>query len=360
MPLRFRLAALFRRLARSRLSALVLAAVALAPLAARADAPIPLPLEAPPTSVMYFAPDLGYHAQNMPRFQSGALGPGSAIPFYTNSPNAQGISGGVTVGLMMPPSWPQFGQHARLEFGLAYFDLTDVDSIKYPGGTPGNVQWVLIGGRSTSLTTGGVFSSTLKTEYRGFELSAKAATDVQAAPNLTLTPAFGVFGGNSESIFNYTDRELCAAVCFNEFSRENVSANRIGGAVSLGARFPVGANLSLIGGVSGALFGAWAQLSGNDCFANVSVVPCDATLNFGSTVNNNKSAFGARIGAQAGLRYNAGWTRLDFTGGLNWDSALPGVSNPVLPGRAATIAFSSELGYSVRLGASIPFGGDWP
>src|SRR5579862_6011228 len=198
-----------------------------------------MPIESAPTEPLYFSPDLGYQVQNMPKFQTGSRGPGSSLPFFANSPTVDGVGGGVTIGLFPPGNWPQFGRFARLEFGLAYFDQTDTASAHYPGGTSPLTQWVFIGGRSSTASTGGVFGSSLRSEYRGYEMSARAATDLPVTDSLTLTPAIGLFGGNSDSIFNYTDTEFCTLACFNQYVRENVSANRAGGSLSLGARFAI-------------------------------------------------------------------------------------------------------------------------
>jgi outer membrane protein OmpA-like peptidoglycan-associated protein len=48
--------------------------------------------------------------------------------------------------------------------------------------------------------------------------------------------------------------------------------------------------------------------------------------------------------------------RLDLTGGLNWESAVPGVSNGSIAGQATNARYSSELGYQVGLKVTLPFG----
>jgi outer membrane protein OmpA-like peptidoglycan-associated protein len=333
----------------------VIGAASLSPLVAYADGPIPTPLDAPPTSIMYLAPNAQYQWQNMPKFQTGTL-TGGTTPFYTHSATVSGPAGGITAGLFLPGNWPQLGTGARAEFSAQFFDMTENTSNVYSGATDPGFTFV---SGAAPVGTGGVFSNSLKTEYQGYDLAVRAATDFQLFSNLAVTPAIGIFGGNSNATFDYDDTEECTAgTCFREFSREAVSTNRIGGTVSLGTRFPVMTNVALVGGVSASLYGADSRLNANDCFADAAPgTACGGGASIETFHSATKSTMGGRLGAQAGVRYNAGWAALDLTGGINWDSAVPGVSNGAIAGQAATIRYSGELGYQVGLKVTFPFGG---
>jgi hypothetical protein len=331
---------------------------ALLPVAAHADGPIAMPVEGATGTIMYVLPDAGYQTQNMPKFQTGSTAFGSGTPFFTNSPHATGGAGGLTAGFFLPSGWPQFGQNARLELSADFFDLNDATSNNYPGGTAFGSQWVYIGGQSFTSATDGVYGNTLKTEYQGFELALRAATDIQAMPNLSVTPAVAIFGGNSYGTFDYGDVEQCTTPgCFFEYSREAVRTYRFGSTVSLGARSPIGAGFAVIGGVSGSLYGAWSHLSGNDCYSVTAGLSCDSAGHVESFVSNSKGTAGGRLGAQAGLQYNPGWMAVGLIGGFSWDSAVPGVANPVAAGQTAVVNYSDELAYSIRLQFTFPFGG---
>jgi outer membrane protein OmpA-like peptidoglycan-associated protein len=342
---------------RSSLAASIVALMAFAPLAAYADGPIPTPLDGAPSSIMYLAPNAQYQWQNMPKFQTGTL-TGGTQPFYTHSATVSGPAGGITAGLFLPNNWPQLGQGARAEFSAQFFDMTENTSNLYPGGAGPVSGFTFVNGAAPS-GTGGVFSNSLKTEYSGYELAVRTATDFQIFPSVAITPAIGVFGGNTNSVFDYDDTEACTAgTCFREYSHEAVSTNRIGGTLSLGTRFPIVSNVALVGGISASIYGADSRLNANDCFAGA---PPGTVCGGGPALETyhsaTKTTTGGRVGAQAGVRYNAGWAALDLTGGVNWDSAVPGVSNGAIAGQAASIRYSSELGYQVGLKVTFPFGG---
>jgi outer membrane protein OmpA-like peptidoglycan-associated protein len=339
------------------------AGVALWPAASDAEdsGPIALPLDAAPTSVLSLAPYAGYEWQNLPRFQTGSATGGSS-PIFTKKPTVSGPGGGITAGFFLPPTWPQFGSNSRLELQGHVFDLTDKSSRSFPSGTlPGSV-FIPIGG-SGALGTGGLFSDSLKTEYQGYYVQLRAATDIPLMPAFAITPAAGIFGSNTNGTFNYDDTEACGGGgCFREFVHESVNTDRIGGTLSLGMRFGVAPGFSLIGGISGSLFGAWSQLNGQDCFTATPInVACGSggagNLFLESAVQNRKSRLAGQVGAQAGFRYNPGWVTVDLLGGFDWDSAVPGVSNPVTAGQMAVVRYNSEVGYSARLQLTFPFGG---
>ena len=335
--------------------ALIIGLASLLPVAAYASGPIATPVETPPTSVMFLAPNFDYQWQNLPKFQTGSLAGGSTTFFYSKSPTVSGPAGGITAGFFLPNTWPQFGEAARIELQGQVFDLTDNTSRTYPGGSPGATQWTPVK-LATTLTTGGVFTNSLHTEYKGYDLGLRAATDIPVFGPLAITPAAGIFGGNSNTTFDYADTQACAAgSCFREYQHESVSTDRLGSTLSLGARYPIMPQLSVIGGVSGSLFGAFSRLAANDCFAGTAGnVPCGAGVL--TATSSNKNTIGGRLGGQLGLRYNVGWGAFDLSGGVDWDSSVPGVANPVAGGIAA-IRYASELGYHAGLKLTVPFGG---
>jgi len=314
--------------------------------------PIATPVDAPPTSVMYLAPNFDYMWQNLPKFQTGSLGPGSTTFLYSKSPTVSGPGGGVTAGFFLPNMWPQFGQAARIELQGQVFDLTDNSSTNYGSGASTSTQWTFVNSPTTS-TTGGVLSNSLRTEYKGYDLALRAATDIPAFGPVAITPAVGIFGGNTKTSFDYDDIET-AGSNFREYQHENVSTDRIGSLFSLGARFPIMPQLAIVGGVAGGVYGAFSRLAANDCFSGSSGgVPCAGVL---TATSSQKNTVGGRASGQLGLRYNVGWGAFDLSGGVDWDSAVAGVANPVAGGTSA-IKYDSELGYHVGLKLTVPFGG---
>ncbi len=68
---------------------------------------------------------------------------------------------------------------------------------------------------ATTLTgTGGVFTNSLHTEYKGYDLGLRAATDIPAFGPLAITPAAGIFGGNSNTTFDYADTQRRRRILF--------------------------------------------------------------------------------------------------------------------------------------------------
>ena len=333
--------------------ALIIGLASLLPMAAYASGPIATPVETPPTSVMFLAPNFDYQWQNLPKFQTGSLSPGSTTYFYSKSPTVSGPAGGITAGIFLPKTWPQFGQAARIELQGQVFDLTDNTSATYDGTATAAVRWTSVNLPATvTLGTGGVLTNSLHSEYKGYDLAVRAATDLPAFGPIAITPAVGIFGGNTTTLYDYEDTEVGG---YREYQRENASTDRIGGALSLGARYPIMPQLAVIGGVSGGVYGAFSRLAANDCFSGAtSAAPCAAgTL---TSTSSQKNTVGGKVGGQLGLRYNVGWGAFDLSSGIDWDSAIAGVANPVAGG-TTQIKYASELGYHVGLKLTVPFGG---
>lgn len=101
-------------------------------------------------------------------------------------------------------------------------------------------------------------------------------------------------------------------------------------------------------------------LDGNDCqSANQAVgLPCSGAFSAAS-IHFTDDHFGARMLMDVTGTYDAGWLKVSISGFATWDSAMPGVLNPVaasiVPVGPARIVYESGWNYGGVVMLTVPF-----
>lgn len=279
--------------------------------------------------------------------------------------NGYNVGGGI--GYRLPGNWP--GSNARIEIGGLFVDAkgtgNQVTAYTLPGGA---TQQLLGGAFTTSFGCVGTCTATtsLATHYQNGQLNLRFATDYKLGV-VTLTPSVAVFGGEARNNQIYLLRDNNG---FSPISNEFYSANTrlkwddIGFRAGLDGRAPLTGWLSV--GVS-----SWAgvasrhtNLTGADSefFVN-SVGTVLPTITSAVTASDNRAAF---VGNLEGNLYLQPMTNVTLRvfGGVNYDSAVPGIRAPSFTGAfsaftaptvAAGISHSSEASYYAGGGLKVGF-----
>lgn len=317
-----------------RLSAVLIAtvsAVALTQVASAAD----MPVKAPPTAVVassggvYVWVDGSYQSVPLPtfdlgfKFSSAAGNPdlGSAQSF---DPTATG--GGVSgaIGFFVPWLYPT----ARIEIGGGYIHASDNQS-GTAGAFPSATQ--LVSGRVVDFgcVPGCNFASTLNTTFTSWNINAKGAIDFRSG-TVVWSPYLQVFGGRSKNDQDFRQSFASAPASAVGVAPQYLATSDLhwtdwGARLGLDVNVLFGQFVFGLGGNVGVADRS-ASLSANDSYV--------AAFNSAVSATSNITPFLANAEVNVGYRLLPGATFKAFVG-LNYDSAVPGISRPTYAGPAA-------------------------
>ena len=275
------------------------------------------------------------------------------------------VSGGI--GYRLPGNWP--GSNARIELGGLYVNASgngsQVTAYTTPSGS--GTQQLLSGAFTSSFGCVGTCTATtsLATAYRSGQLNLRFATDYTQGAILR-TPSVAVFGGQTRNNQTYTLRDNNGfSPILNEFysADTRLKWNDIGLRAGLDAKAPLNGWLSVgIGGWAGVA-NRRTNLSATDAefFIN-SIGTVQPTVTSAATASDERAAFVANLEGNIYVRPMPNVTLRAF-GGLNFDSAVPGVRAPSFTGGfgfaaptvAAGINYHNETSYYAGGGLKIGF-----
>ena len=275
------------------------------------------------------------------------------------------ISGGV--GYRLPGNWP--GSNARLEIGGLFVDAkgtgNQVTSYTTPGF--GATQQLLDGRFTSSFGCVGTCTATtaLATGYQNWQLNLKFATDYQVGA-ITLTPSVAVFGGEARNSQSYALRDNNGfKPILNEFYSANTRLkwNDVGVRAGLDTKAPLTGWLSVgLGGWVGVA-GRRTDFTGTDSefFVN-SLGQVQPTFTSAATAFDRTTALVGNVEGNIYIQPMSSVT-LRLFGGLNYDSAVPGIRAPSFTGDfnfaaptvAAGIDHSNATSYYAGGGLKVGF-----
>ncbi|HEY4919050.1 MAG TPA: hypothetical protein VII40_03000 [Xanthobacteraceae bacterium] len=181
-----------------------------------------MPVKAPPTAAVaaydsgyYVWVDGSYQSVHLPTFNLGitqAIAATNTVggPLATFDPRAHGYGISAAVGYILPAGSPlaMFGANARIEIGGSFVSATAASQTA-AAGVSGFDLTTLTGFLSQGAACGPVgctVTSALTTDYKSWQVNAKAAGDLKYGA-FTVTPWAMVFGGvthNNQSLAQQT------------------------------------------------------------------------------------------------------------------------------------------------------------
>jgi hypothetical protein len=295
-----------------------------------------------------------------------------AASFATSSLDVQP---GATVGYVFRedilPGW--LGHRQRISLSAAGDTGTWTASSSAPVSTGTGISIASVAGGVPLINASTVgnfpLSEYLKITRSGADLALRAASDIAIGPRLTLSPAFGIFGGTTKDDYRFTDvfyNSVSNGTAVPGFVNERVESNSVGGEVGAGLSLEMMPGLAANAGAMLGLSTVDAKLDGNDCFQNAFLTaPCTpgGTPGVRSNVANAASATNTSLGATIGLSWTWSTITCSIGGFVRYDSQVPGVANPQAlqqsPGLTtgpARVTFSDATALGGFLQFSMPFG----
>lgn len=323
-----------------RLSVALIAAlsgVAISHSAAAAD----MPVKAPPTAAVassgayYFWVDGSYQSIPLPTFDTALKHSGAGYPDLGSAQSFDPTTTGAGVSGAFGFFVPWLGQSARIEVGGSYIRATDSQF-----STAGNFR------SAAQLVDGSVvdygcnlcnFAATLDTTYKSWTINAKGAFDIRSGA-VVWSPYLKMFGGRST-----VDQNFSQAFAFVPVSASNTTPGYLvnsdlhwtdwGARIGLDMTVPYDKFVFGAGGDIG-FADRNASLSANDnYFGDTSAISASANI----------TPFLAHAEVNLGYRFLPGAIFKAFVG-LNYDSAVPGISRPTYAGSAVVTAMGTPAG----------------
>jgi hypothetical protein len=301
--------------------------------------------------------DSAYEHVGLPAFTLGPGNAGSVNAVYAGqtlrlNTDASGynVSGGI--GYRLSGNWP--GADTRVEIGGRYTEASSSGSGVTSYNSPDTFTHQMVNGMFTMnfLCIGTCTATTsLATNYKSGQGHVRVASDY-ALGSIWLTPSLALFGGESRSGQAYAlvnnNGYMPTANAF--YSADvHLKWRDLGVRAGLDARAPLGSWISV--GLGGwlAVANRRTDLAAADSFFTVnSLGTVSPTLTTAAAAGDTRAAFLANLEGNVYFQPMRGVTLRAF-GGLNFDSATPGVRAPGFTGpfnsfHAPTIA--AGIGYS--------------
>lgn len=346
---------------------------------------------------LYIGPVIAGGVQQLPRFRSpvaiftsGAVGATPVEQATRFETNVFGVEPGGVLGYVFRdgsvPAW--LGQRFRIELsGHAIAMEGDARATRAPtGSTYGGFISGVSGTTLISAAFAGdlVFTEDLKFHREGFRLRLRAAGDRVLGPNLVLTPAISIIGGQTRDTYqlHYFFTRPNGTFEAPGGLHERIRTNEIGLDLSATAVWHFHPGFALLFGGNVGVVWMRSHLDGQDCFApggNAVLgigTPCGlgnpAFVGGATSVSTSRSAAGFRGGAALGLSTDLRFGIMTLTGFFRYDSHIPTANNfqasvrapasagfgPIPGGNpAATIGFESGFAYGGMLRLVIPIRG---
>jgi hypothetical protein len=316
---------------------------------------------------------VGFGAQlgtyNLPKFDSpwrsaklntGFIATDLWRPSYDPDPTVAG-PGGVFGYVFRDGTFPAWaGKKVRLSFGAQFWDGSTSNSEQRGPGLVTGLPGVLVSvapidgslGSNYSLGIGGVSARTasFNLDTNGYDLSLRLTSDFAVAPRVTLSPFVALFGGQSRESYSIRARITGSPVDFYPYALdERVSTARVGAMLGTGVTFRVVRRVSLHLGAQAGFVWMRSHMTGGDCFADscpAPGTPCGAAPAgggaFRTTVADTRSTVGFRGGLMGGVTWDMRFAILSLTGFMTYDSAVPGIRNPVVTSPITTLGARNQ------------------
>jgi hypothetical protein len=259
------------------------------------------------------------------------------------------------------PTWA--GRKVRLSFGAQFWDGTANDHQSRPLSLFGKAFVPIVsaapidGSPGTQLTASTTSltdrEASFAVQATGYHLALRLTSDYQVDTNVTLSPFISVFGGRSFD--SYSLRARIAGTSFDSAPYaldERVATNRIGAMVGTGLTVPLDRRrrFRVHLGVQAGFVWLRSHMTGGDCFAGQTAPPsgtaCGATAPstgaFQTTVSDTRSTVGFRGGLTAGVSWNMRFAILSLAGFMTYDSATPGIRNPVVTSPITSLGANNQ------------------
>lgn len=337
-----------------------------------------MPIKASPKAVVasasgvYVWMDGSYQSIGLPGYNLGLTrldGAGIAnigqLHSYDPDATGYGIAGGF--GYMLPAGilpWA-FGSNARIEIGGSYVDADTTDSrgVVTGVGTP-FLQQMLNGTRAYSFTpaAGQPITSSLSSDYSAWLIDLKIAGDHRFGQT-TLTPSFGVFGGQARTRQALSEVAVAGGTPLSDYTA-NTSLRWTDWGAKLGLNGKTDVTPWLVIGLGGSIGVAYrdASLSGNDTHVGFNGLTFDTTTS-SVAASAHSAVFLANGEASIAIKPVSNVVIRAFAG-VNYDSDMPGVRAPSFssaPGgilqspTAAGIKFEDATSYYAGGGLTVKF-----
>ena len=314
-------------------------------------------------------------AYHMPDWTSttAAAVPLSALPPNVGpasfSTDVSFVAPGGTIGYVLPdgslPAW--LGKSVRLSFTGAYLGGRGGDSRSTPLSPTSTPHYTTVDGRAGLAVFVGVpfrVGERLRVEQEGFELALRLASDVPVGPGLALSPSLGIFGGRTRTNFDFTGNliQQATGVSFAAHTiTERLRARKVGLDAGLAATWRPWSNIALTLAGRGGVVWTRASLTASDCFqfgfgATQCTTPAGTAPTggaFATSARDRESEVGFVGTVHGALSYDGGWVVLSVGGFFTWESAVPGVRNPV------NTVGGAVVGAQIAAPASVRFDSGW-
>lgn len=368
-------------------------AVSLGAGAARADPPLGAPwlYERMATTPLerghfYAGFTLWGGVQQLPRFNAGtSIFDGGTNAFVAPFPldaDVHGVQPGGEFGYVFRdgtfPGWMGSRVRAAVYGSAAFFERSQdrVTNIPVSGfGNYHDVNGQVVTNFFYNTPGTPTFNETLTVHREGFQAGLKMESDIALGPNLALTPAIAVFGGQTTDRYTHTgiiDTDN-PAVLFGFIQTQvdqRMRTREFGG--HLGGRltwqFQPGWALHF-GGTAGPVW-MRSRLSATDCFVPFALsltAPCGpGNVGLGThattSASDSRSKLGFRGTASLGLSADMRYAILSIGGFMRYDSHIPGIANPQItstsqfgqPVAPAQIRFDDGFAYGGFLTLRVP------
>jgi hypothetical protein len=323
--------------------------------AAYADPLVFSPLDPMPISragSAYVSLGGGAIVQQLPTFNTPYVINGTNQTLFSVSPAVTGGAGQITLGSVI--NGLPTGNNSRIELSVGGFS----GSGRFTGGlTTPDTTVLAISGTGIINCGGCDGTTTLKFDYQEIGGVLRLKSDFALAPQLTATPSIGILASQSKLGYR-SDTGFQFAPAFNvpAFVEETVETFRAGGEFGLNFGYRATQQLSFNAGATVALLAMSSSLNGNDCLSSNQPIgmPCSGAL-IRSSVTQTDRRFDNRDRFNLSGTYDTGWMKFTLAGFGSWDSAMPGVTNPVVAGMPAIISYESRWSYGGSAALTVPF-----
>lgn len=328
---------------------------------------------APQTASGFYAGlDFSGGVQMLPRFNSpftlhsGGVG-SPAISTLSFDPDVKGAQPGGLIGyIFRDGTFPSFfGQRVRLEFSGQYVTMTGRKTAERAETPTGSIVWAGIGGQV--LSNAGAIAATVREELRvernGFNFKLAMKSQWALGPNLSVSPAVSVFGGQiTDSYQQRLGEQIVTGVSSAGGISERIRTREFGGDIGAALNWQAWPGIAIQLGGSVGVVHLRSRMNGEDCFTAVVIFPLFTPCGPGlvgaqtSSVSDRRSATGFRGTANIAVNVDARIGILTVGGYFRYDSHVPGVDNP--RASAALAAGSTALGSArIRFSGDFGYGG---
>jgi hypothetical protein len=297
-----------------------------------------------------FGAQIGVH--HLPKFDSpwrssnaiGLFGPATDLLRPSIEPDPTTAGPGGVVGYVFRdgtfPAWA--GNKVRLSFGAQFWDgnFTDRQDRATLAPFSGYVSAAPIDGSPGTQVSFAPFAqrqTSFNVDVNGYHLALRLTSDFAVAPRVTLSPFVSLFGGQSRESYAVRARIVGNVSDTGTYALdERVATARVGALVGTGVTLRVAPRLSFHLGAQAGFVWLRSRMTGGDCLGSLVSVgqPCGAAPpgpgSFQTTVSDTRSTVGFRGGLTGGVTVDLTVAVLSLTGFMTYDSAVPGISNPVV------------------------------